>query len=217
VITTRLVLCRHGESEAGVHGRICGSLDVALSRRGLEQATVLAAALAPLRLGAVYASPQRRALDTARTIAAEHALTPVQLATLREVDFGAFEGLTHDEAAERRPDVYRSWMDEPARVRFPGGESFGDVRARAAAALAEILGRHDAGSVAVVAHGGVIRAVLAICLDMRDEATFRLDQRYGAVNVVDWLDGAPLVRLVNGDPAMLTAEGRDLSRLYSLA
>jgi broad specificity phosphatase PhoE len=216
-MATRLFLCRHGEPKASARGRVCGSLDVRLSLEGARQARLLAAVLAPTPLVAVYSSPQRRALDTARVVAAEHGVAPIQLDALREVDFGALEGLTYDEAAERYPDVYRSWMHRPARVRFPGGEGYADVRARAQAALAEILGERQDESLAVVAHGGLIRAVLAICLEMPDEASFRLDQRYGAINVVDWLEGTPLVRLVNADPALHTAGGSDFSRLYSSA
>lgn len=216
-MVTRLVLCRHGEPDASVHGRICGSLDVGLSPRGVRQAKLFAAALAPGPLAAVYSSPLKRALDTARVVAADHALRPVQLAALREVDFGAFEGLTHEEAAARYPRVFRSWMDEPARVRFPGGESYADVRVRAASALAEIEARSRGRATAIVAHGGLIRAVLAICLEISDEASFRLDHGYGRLSVVDWLDGTPLVRLVNADPTALNAEEGGDSSLYSSA
>ena len=68
-----------------------------------------------------------------------------------------------------------------------------------------------------MAHGGVIRAMIAVCLEMPDEAIFRLDQRYGSVNVVDWLDGSPILRLLNADPALLTAGESGSSRLYSSA
>jgi alpha-ribazole phosphatase len=214
---TRLFLCRHGEPAESVRERIYGALDVGLSSRGAEQAKLLALALAGEPLVAVYSSPQRRALDTARWIAAEHDGATWEHAALREIDFGAFEGLRHDEAAERHPDLYRTWLEQPARVRFPGGESYAEVRARAAGALTEILERHEGRSLAVVAHGGVIRALLADCLKMPAEAIFRLDQRYGCVNLVDWLDGIPVVRLLNADPAMLTAGGGSSPRLYSSA
>jgi hypothetical protein len=54
-------------------------------------------------------------------------------------------------------------------------------------------------TIAAVTHAGSIRAALAAWLHIADEAIFRVDQRYAAVNVVDWIDGVPLVRLVNGD------------------
>ena len=53
---------------------------------------------------------------------------------------------------------------------------------------------------AAVSYGGPIRAILAACLGIADEAVFRLDQHYGAISVVDWIAGTPLVRVVNADP-----------------
>lgn len=213
---TRLLLCRHAEADASVRGRICGSLDPGLSAMGHRQAAALAAAFEPVELGAVYASTRRRALDTARTVAARHGLEVVALPELGELDFGVLEGLTYDEAARRYPDTYRAWMEEPARVRFPGGESYGDVRERTNRALGQILRRHRAETVAVVTHGGVVRAAMAGFLGLAVDAAFRLDQGYGAVNVVEALDGRPpLVRLVNADPAQFRRLGAGGAALYS--
>jgi alpha-ribazole phosphatase len=194
---TRLVLVRHAETEEAARGRCYGRLDVALSPRGLRQAEALAAALADLGLAAVYASPLARALDTARPIAAAHGLGPIVLEALRELDFGEVEGLRYDEIEAQRPELFRGWMDDPAGVRFPGGESLGDLRARALPAAAEIRARHEREAVAVVAHGGVIRVVLADALGLADRALFGLDHAEGGVSVVDWLDGVPLVRAAN--------------------
>ena len=84
-------------------------------------------------------------------------------------------------------------------MRFPGGESYEDLRERPVAAAAELRARHAGGTVAVVTHGGVVRAVLADALGLPSAAIFRLDVGYARVSVVDWFDGdAPVVRLVNG-------------------
>jgi broad specificity phosphatase PhoE len=87
-------------------------------------------------------------------------------------------------------------MERPTTVRFPGGESYADLRERAVAALDAIRARE--GSAVVVTHGGVIRAGLASWLELPDHAIFRLDQRYCGVTVVEWIEEAPLVRLLNG-------------------
>jgi len=194
---TRVVLVRHAETEDSGRGRCYGRLDVRLSPQGLRQAQALAAALAGPPLAAVYASPLSRALDTARPIAAAQGLEPAVIEALAELDFGEVEGLRYDEIESQRPELFRAWMDEPARVRFPGGEGLPDVRARVVPALAEIRARHEGHAVAVVAHGGVIRVVLAEALGLEDGALFRLDQAEGGVSVVDWLDGVPLVRAAN--------------------
>ena len=194
---TRVVLVRHAAAEESARGRCYGRLDVLLSPRGLRQAEALAGALADHPLAAVYASPLTRALDTARPIAAAQGLEPAVLDALAELDFGEVEGLRFDEIEVAHPELFRTWMDDPARVRFPAGEGLDDLRARVLPVLAEIRARHEREAVAVVAHGGVIRVVLAEALGLDDGALFRLDLSEGGVSVVDWLDGVPLLRVAN--------------------
>jgi alpha-ribazole phosphatase len=194
---TRLLLVRHCETEAAMRGRCYGRLDVPLSPEGRRQAEALESALADVPLAAVYASPLARALDTAAAIAARHGLEAMAVDGLRELDFGVLEGLAYDEIRAERPGLYREWMEAPASVRFPGGESFGDLRARVLPAVSELRGRHEGEVVALVAHGGVVRVVLADALGLEDGAVFRLGQSPGGLTVVDWTGGAPVVPLVN--------------------
>jgi alpha-ribazole phosphatase len=194
---TRIVLVRHAETEESARGRCYGRLDVGLSREGLRQAETIAAALAGLRLAAVYTSPLARAVETARPLAAALGLEPSVVEALAELHFGEIEGLRYDQVEAERPELFRAWMDEPASVCFPGGESLADLRARVLPALEEIRTRHAGRAVAVVAHGGVIRVVLGEALGLADGSLFRLDQAEGAVSVVDWIRGMPLVRSAN--------------------
>jgi alpha-ribazole phosphatase/probable phosphoglycerate mutase len=193
---SRLILVRHCEPKEDARGLCYGRLDIGLSAAGHEHAARVAARLLEHAYDAVYTSPRSRALDTAAPIAARRALEPVVEDDLREIDFGEFEGRSYDEIAEAEPDLYRTWMETPTRVRFPGGESFADVKRRALLAYERIRGRHE--SAVVVTHGGVVRAGVAAWLGMPDEAIFRLAQEYGGVTIVDWLGAAPLVRLMNG-------------------
>jgi broad specificity phosphatase PhoE len=200
---TRVYLCRHGEPEAAGIGRFCGAIDVALSPVGVAEAEALAA----LDVDAVHTSPLRRCVETARPLAARLGIEPVLEPRLREIDFGDFDGVAYSEAAERWPELYGELLRAPTRVRFPGGENYTELRTRAWAALAEIVARHDGERVAVLTHAGVVRSLLAHILSVPDEALFRIDQRYGAINEVEWLDGTPVVRLVNAPPASLAPGG----------
>lgn len=192
---SRLVLVRHTEPEEDARGRCYGRLDVGLSPAGLEHAARLVEELAGFAPDAVYTSPRRRAIDTAGPIAAARGLAPVVDERLRELDFGDFEGRTYEEIERAEPELYRAWMDTPTEVRFPGGESYDDLRRRAVAACDAIRGRHATSL--VVTHGGVVRAAVATWLELPAASIFRLDQSYGGVTVVDWLDGTPLVRVLN--------------------
>jgi alpha-ribazole phosphatase len=194
---SRLLLLRHAEPSEDARGRCYGSLDVGLSAAGRAHARELAERLRRLEFAAVYTSPRLRARETAAPIAAARGLEAVTDDGLRELDFGELEGRTYDEIAASDPELYRAWMETPTSVRFPGGESFADLKERAVAALDRIRARHDAAL--VVTHGGVLRAGVAAWLGMPDAAIFRLDERYCGLTIVDWLEDAPLVRLLNGD------------------
>jgi alpha-ribazole phosphatase len=192
---TRLILVRHAEPADDARGRCYGRLDVGLSAAGLEHARRLPASLSPLDYDAVYTSPRVRARQTAEPLASARGLSPVIDDELRELDFGELEGRRYEEIEASEPELYRAWMETPTRVRFPGGESYADLRVRGLRALERIRARHDAAL--VVTHGGIIRAALADWLGMPDEAIFRLDQSYCGTSVVEWLDGVPIVRLLN--------------------
>jgi alpha-ribazole phosphatase len=192
---SRLVLIRHAQPDESTRGRSYGRLDVALSPAGRAQAAAIAETLRDVRLDAIFASPLRRAIDTAAPLAEARGLMVVTHDGLRELDFGSVEGLTFEDIARERPELYESWMTDPTETRFPAGESFADLQERALAAAAEIRSEHQRA--AIVAHGGVTRAILADALQMPARAIFRLDQPYGAISVVEWMDGTPLVRGLN--------------------
>jgi broad specificity phosphatase PhoE len=191
VTVTRLLLLRHAMPVDDARGRCYGRLDVGLSPEGLSQAAELGRRL---EADAVVSSPARRALETAAALG-----EPEIDEKLRELDFGELEGRTYEEIERERPELFARWMRTPTEVRFPGGEGFDDLRVRAVTAASELRERHRGAAVAVVTHGGVVRALLADALGLPSAAIFRLDVGYARVSVVDWFDGdAPVVRLVNG-------------------
>jgi broad specificity phosphatase PhoE len=174
---TVLVLCRHAEEG------------------NAAQAELLADSLAPIGLDAVYTSPLLRAAWTAEAVASRHGLMPIEVSDLREIEFGDVAGLEFDEfPAELR----QALLDSPGTARFPGGESYDELQSRVCAALDDVLAAHRSSTVAVITHAGPIRAALAKWLGIAADASFQLDQRFAAVNVVEWNEGVPLVRLVNG-------------------
>jgi alpha-ribazole phosphatase len=194
---TRLLLVRHTQPKDEARGHCYGTLDIGLSAHGEAHAQALARTLERIPLSAIYTSPRQRAVDTAAPLAAVLGLTSIVDDALCEIDFGDFEGQSYDAIERSHPDLYRQWMETPTRVQFPGGESYAALRVRALEALNAIRMRHNGGTVAVVSHGGVLRAMLAECLSIPDEAIFRIDQSYGAISIVDWIDTVPLVRLLN--------------------
>jgi broad specificity phosphatase PhoE len=199
---TRLLLIRHAEPEDDARGRCYGRLDIGLSPTGFANAERLAGSLRDVRLQKVYVSPRRRAIQTAAALGGSPSIDD----RLRELDFGELEGRTYDEIEHEQPTFFRRWMETPTRVRFPGGESYGELRERVAAAVDDAVAAHLGRTVALVSHGGVIRAALAVALGLPDHRAFALDVGYARISVVDWFDGTPVVRLVNGLSADLPVD-----------
>ena len=189
---TRLILVRHAEPDEAVRGRCYGSLDVELSPRGRAQAASVARSLEDVEIAAIFSSPRTRALETAAALQRE----VVIVEDLREINFGALEGLTYADAEARYPDVYRVWMERPTAVRFPDGESYPQLRDRVRAAAAVIRRAHT--SALIIAHGGTVRALVAEALNMNDRDIFRIAVDHASITVIDaFADGTPVVRLVN--------------------
>lgn len=196
-MTTRVWLVRHGEPSDEVRGRCYGSLDIGLSATGRLQMERVGNRLKSESLTAIYTSPQARALESAGILASFHGCSYEKESDLREISFGDFEGMTYSEIAARYPALYRQWMDTPAAVQFPNGESFTELRVRVLRAFDAIRRTREGQTIAIVAHGGVIRILLAWALEMPDHCLFRLTQDYAAMNLLKCVDGLPIVESVN--------------------
>ncbi|MDP9381096.1 MAG: histidine phosphatase family protein [Chloroflexota bacterium] len=159
----RLLLVRHGQSEANHARRMQGQLDSPLTAKGRRQAQAMArhiAASGPL--DGLYASPLKRALATAQAIAEQTGVQPVVLPDLMETDIGEAMGLTWDEFVWRWPEHAAHIRSGSPDARWPGGESRRELAERAARAMDVIVSRHpDGGVVAVVSHGGTLRWAVA--------------------------------------------------------
>ena len=178
---TTVWLLRHGEAD-GMTGRCCGRLDAPLSLQGIEQAKRAATQLAGESISKMYSSCLERAFKTAQIVAEPHGLDVERVEDLAEMNFGDLEGLTYEEAEERFPDVYRSWMTRPLETRFPNGESFCEMRARVLRALDSIVRRHPGESIGIVAHAGVNRIVLCRAQAIPESEMFQITQPHCAVN-----------------------------------
>ena len=194
-VLLRIALVRHGEADGSVRGRCCGSLDPPLSDEGRRQMRRASRLLRHLAAVAIYASPQRRACDSARTLGM--AAPIVVDDRLREIDFGLLEGLTYQEVADRYPDVWRAWMQASVDVAFPHGERFDAFSARVDPTVAALTARHAGDAIIIVAHGGVNRLILARALGLDLRHMFRLQQTCGAASLIDYYGDEAIVQAMN--------------------
>jgi probable phosphoglycerate mutase len=153
---TCILLVRHGETQETADRRYPSLRDLPLSARGRMQADALAGALQQADLVAVFASPSRRARETAAPLVVQHNLKLHVVPELAEMGFGQLGGLSLDEAALTFPEVLKSWLDNPFEVTLPEGEPFLDFVGRVRRVRQRLTREWAGRTITVVTHGGVI-------------------------------------------------------------
>ncbi len=165
----------------GVNGVIYGANDVDCDVSDKAQFRVLAGALP---LGAVWVTSHlSRAKKTARAISEAGAEAgsgfpePTIEEDLGEQNFGDWQGLSWDQMRATDADAHDAFWADPTRSRPPGGESFADQIARTSAVIERLTAEHAGRDIVAIAHGGTIRAALAVALELAPEQgmAIRLD------------------------------------------
>jgi alpha-ribazole phosphatase len=198
-MTTRIYLMRHGEVLNGSEDRYNGHIDIDITLKGVDQMHRLAGKLAGKSISAVYSSDLIRSRKGARIIADRIGITFTPLQELRERNIGSWEGLTIAEIKERFPGEYSAWCADLLHYRPPGGECLTDVQDRVLPVFKRLVASHPDQEIAMLLHGGVNRVILAEILGMHPLNLFRMEQDYGALNIIDcYKDGIPVVKLLNG-------------------
>lgn len=198
--TARLFLLRHGEVEEAYQGIYYGQGDPGLSPAGFGHIERAAKLLGGQEISALYSSGLQRSHQGALLVAERLGFQGkvVKLDGLREIHFGRWQGLRFEEVAQKFPEDWEARFQDIVHFRIPGGETLVELSARVLGTVREIVERHRGEAVAVVAHAGPIRAILCDTLDIPLTHVFRIDQHYGALNVIDFMPDTPTVRLVNG-------------------
>ncbi len=190
---TRLVLIRHGITEWNMERRYSGHKDVVLSREGIVQAEKLGNKLKAAKFDKVYCSDRRRALETCRIIFSKAKITKVR--DLREIDFGALEGLRYKDVMEKYADVYEKWLKDPYKNNIPKVEKMKVFKKRVEAAVKKIVRSNFGKTVAIVCHGGVIGVFVSGILKAR--GFWSHIPSAASITVVEYEKGKPRIKKFN--------------------
>ncbi len=191
-----MYLVRHGQTPCSVANVLCGRCDAALTPTGQQTAHALAAAFAKRPWSALYSSPLRRALQTIAPLARASGQSVTPLPDLAEIDFGKWEGLTSATLLQN-DDTFKRWVQKPAILTTPSGESGNMVLTRALRAVTAVRARHASGQVMLMTHKTTLRLLLChITGEPTGHYRQRFEQPLGAVNMVEFLPGGPHLRIV---------------------
>ncbi len=192
-----IYLLRHAEPLVEPGGRrYIGQTDPPLSPFGIGQAQRWREYFGNKAIEFFFSSDLQRAAHTARIIAEGRHAEVLLLPELRELNLGAWEGMTFDEVRCRDPEGFARRGRDPVHYRPTGGESFDELRRRAVPAFERIMAQAT-GRVLVVGHAGVNRVILCHLLGMPLAHLFRLGQDHAGLNVVEILPSGLRVRAVN--------------------
>ena len=147
--------------------------------------------------GAIYTSPLQRCIDTAAAIGAACGVAAQPAQGLIDIDYGDWQGLSHEEASRRWPAETGLWARTPHLAEIPGGESLARLLARTTATLHGMLRRHPDVTVVAVAHDAVNRVLLLHALDLPLSRFWHLKQEPGAINELEYADGAFVIDSIN--------------------
>lgn len=159
-MATRLIVIRHGHSEANRDSIFGGNIDVPLTETGLQQARRMADfVLSNYKIDAVYASTLQRAWKTAQMVAAPLGLPVNKDARLREIHGGKLEGMYFADIELQYPVFFHAWHNDLGRVQTPDGENMPQLQQRGCAAFQEIAERNPGKTVAIVSHRVLLKTV----------------------------------------------------------
>lgn len=192
---TRILLIRHGSTDALGRELSGRARDIPLNARGRDEALALADRLIEWQPVALYASPLVRTRETAALLGERLRLLPRSCPDLIEFDFGRFGGKTFDELesdeAWRRFNVFRSG------TRPPQGETMVEVQARMAGAIERMCADYPEATVAVVSHADPIKALLALWLGLSLDGLPRFEIAPAGFSAVDLHGYGAVVRCIN--------------------
>ncbi len=190
---TKIILIRHGQTDGNAKKQYCGLLDMELNAQGCLQVEKLARRLEKEAIHRIYASDRKRALESARIIFKGCRIN--KIAELREINFGIFEGKSHQEIRESNADIYDKWLTDPYNTVVPGSESLMDFQGRVTRALGRIVLANANKTTAIVCHGGTISVILS---RINDSRTFwELIPGSASLNIIEYVNNKAEIVLFN--------------------
>jgi broad specificity phosphatase PhoE len=183
--STRLLLLRHAEVEEKYHRIFGGRIDMNISTRGQQQAEALARYLKRKPVQAVFASPMKRVQQTLAPYAVNGTPHAVIMADLREVDFGDWTGHDWESIQTKFGLSAYDWLELLVQDKIPNAESGTAYRRRVETCLHQIIATHPGQTVAVFCHGGIVRMLLSLLLNLPLPAFAHFDVDYASLTEVE--------------------------------
>jgi broad specificity phosphatase PhoE len=203
---TTVYLVRHGQTAWNREEVFRGRADIPLNETGRKEALLTGQYLRGVKVNSLHSSPLSRALETAEAIARYQGKEVQILEGLIDMDFGGWQGISHEVVRERYEELYRQWKESPHLVRFPEGESLEEVRERALRAIHDVVRDHSDEKLVMVSHRVVNKTVICGLLGLNNSHFWEIGQDTGCINILEFGEGFTL-RCLHDPSHLRTIEG----------
>ena len=196
-MTNTIYIVRHGQTEWNLLGKTQGHGNSDLTPKGIEQAELLADSMTKYPIDYIYSSDLGRAYQTAEIIGNKLNIDVEKTESLREMNFGNWEGRIIKDIIEEDPELYKMWRNEPHLAKIPQGETLSQIKERTDAFIKEINEKYDGKHIVLVTHSLCARIMLLSFLDSYVKNIYRINQANTALNIIELRDYGPVVMKMN--------------------
>jgi broad specificity phosphatase PhoE len=184
---TKLIIIRHGETHKNIANILHTTNDPdTLTETGKQQMQKVAEFLTKESISNIYSSKEPRAIESANAIANKMNMQSTTVSGLRERNWGDLSGKPWVEIKDMLEE-----MDLETRWNFlpENGESWKEFAQRLEEAMHNIVASNKGKTVAIISHGGVIRALIPILLKWPREESFKYEPHNGSVSIFESENG----------------------------
>ncbi len=171
---TIIILARHGECKGNREGLFRGRSDFPLNEIGLSQASELAREIKLFKPTKIFTSPLSRARQTADKISRECGIEAEEREGINNIELGPWEGKPKEYIAEKYPEQWQVWLNEPERLEVPGMEAIDQLQERVRKDLDKIVEQYYGQSIVIVSHRAVLKPLIASCLGINKPYFWRI-------------------------------------------
>ena len=192
---TVIDLIRHGEPAGGRRYRGHG-VDDPLSEKGWSQMWNAVGEYNQWKQ--IITSPLQRCQAFAHALGERHGIHVTVEPRFKEVGFGTWEGLSHDEVKIGRAAEYHAFLKDPVNRRPQGAEPLDDFIRRVGSAYQEAIERHHSSHLLIVAQAGVMRALIAETIQVPTVGLYRIKISNGGITRIRHTETGSVLELLNG-------------------
>ena len=195
---TKIFLVRHGESQWNVLKKVQGQQDILLTDKGILQANLIGDRLINEYIDKIYSSDLRRAYDTAVIIGKKIGLNNViPIKEFREINFGKWEGMNHDELYKEYHNEIQIWRRNPKNLNLKGAETLRGLQARVMRGMNKVLANNAGNNILIVSHGVALKTMILGLLDMDLSYYKNLTLNNTSLTIIEDRDYNRVIRVLN--------------------